>query len=63
MKELEKQYNKDVEKAADFSFHRPSYMAGWRAALEWVLNNKAHPNSTSLKSLPLIISEIEEELK
>lgn len=37
MEELEKQYNKDVKKPANFSLHRPSYMAGGRAALKWVL--------------------------
>lgn len=36
MKELEKQYNKDVKNPANFSLDRRSYMTGGRVALEWV---------------------------
>ena len=42
MKQLEKQYDVDVKKPANFSFDRRSYMAGGRAALLWFWKTAKH---------------------
>ena len=66
MKELEKQYNKDVKKPANFSFHRPSYMAGGRGALEWIQTKIEISNKTESYVEDILIAVenwIKEELR
>lgn len=66
MKELEKQYNKDVKNPANFNFDKRSYMAGGRTALEWVLQIKKTGTELAYYEDDLfvaIMNDIEKELE